>query len=349
MTKEEFENLEKEITALEAEGKKISIPNKMKLKKLQKKRDKLNSPVEPSSVFVSESNITNSVRLIDINKIQMPNFNDRTGIDNKKIQELAESIKENGLLQPIVLQENSNGSFTKISGRRRILATKLNGENRIEAIIKKDDLTKREFNLLVLHENTQREDLSVYDKVRFILNFIEQEFNINQNSAVKLSHKINNYKKGNVNQENQKLKQEVEILHQILLDTKVFSSIDTFVRHLSILDMNLKILEYLDTNKITFNMAVLFNQYKNKKFIKNREFDIIIQEVVEREMSINEAKKYFQSLIYIEEKQSEINSIKTVQTKISMLNKIVSNLENQELKSLEIALEDLIKTYQSNN
>jgi len=346
MTTEEFESLEKEIAALEAEGKKISISNKIKLKKLQKKRDKLNSPVEPSSVFVSESNIKDSVRLIDINKIQMPNFNDRTGIDDKKIQELAESIKKNGLLQPIVLQENSDGSFTKISGRRRILATKLNGENRIEAILKKDDLTKRQFNLLVLHENTQREDLSVYDKVRFILNFIEQEFNIDQSSAVKICHKINNYKKGNLTQEDQQLKKEAEILDQILIDTKVFSSIATFVRHLPILDMDLKVLEYLDANKITFNMAVLFNQYKNKKFIENREFDTIIQEVVIKEMSINEAKKYFQSLVYREEKKNQNDSIKKVKSKISKLNKIALNLESEKLQNLENALENLIDNYQ---
>lgn len=346
MTTEEFESLEKEIAELEAEGKKISISNKMRLKKLQKKRDKLNSPVEPSSVFVSESNIKDSVRLIEIDKIQMPTFNDRTGIDDKKIQELAESIKENGLLQPIVLQENNDGSFTKISGRRRILATKLNGEKRIEAIVRKDDLTKRQFNLLVLHENTQREDLSVYDKVRFILNFIEQEFKIDQSNAVKTCHKINNYKKGNLTQEDQQLKKEAEILHQILIDTKVFSSIATFVRHLPILDMDLKVLEYLDANKITFNMAVLFNQYKNKKFIENREFDTVIQEIITQEMSINEAKKYFQSLVYTEEKKNQNDSIKKVKSKISKLNKIALNLESEQLQNLENALENLIYTYQ---
>jgi len=346
MTKEEFENLEKEIAELEAEGKKISIPNKMRLKKLQKKRDKLNSPVEPSSVFVSQNNIKDSVRLIDINKIQMPNFNDRTGIDDKKIEELAESIKENGLLQPIVLQENNDGSFTKISGRRRILATKLNGENRIEAIIKKDDLTKRQFNLLVLHENTQREDLSVYDKVRFILNFIEQEFNIDQSNAVKTCHRINNYKKGNLTQENQKLKTEADILHQILIDTKVFSSISTFVRHLAVLDIDLKVLENLDTNKITFNMALLLNKYKDKKFIDGIFFKECIEEVVSKQMSINEAKKYFKNILIQKEKVAINQSTKNIKKQLSILNKMTFQLNDNQLQKFEKELEKLIIKYQ---
>ena len=346
MTTEEFENLEKEIAELEAEGKKISIPNKMRLKKLQKKRDKLNSPVEPSSVFVSESNIKDSVRLIDINKIQMPNFNDRTGIDDKKIEELAESIKENGLLQPIVVYENNDGSFTKISGRRRILATKLNGENRIEAIIKKDNLTKRQFNLLVLHENTQREDLSVYDKVRFILNFIEQEFNIDQSNAVKTCHRINNYKKGNLTQENQKLKTEADILHQILIDTKVFSSISTFVRHLAVLDIDLKVLEYLDTNKITFNMALLLNKYKDKKFIDGIFFKECIEEVVSKQMSINEAKKYFKNILLQKEKVAINQSTKNIKKQLSILNKMTFQLNDSQLQEFEKELEKLIIKYQ---
>jgi len=148
LTTKEIEDLEKEILQLEAEGKNISISNKMKLKKLQKKRDKLSSPIEPSAVFISQGNIKESIQFIQIDKIQMPDFNDRTGIDAKKIEELAQSIKENGLLQPIVVSENSDGSFLKISGRRRILATTLNGEDMIKAIIKREDLTKRQFNLL---------------------------------------------------------------------------------------------------------------------------------------------------------------------------------------------------------
>lgn len=345
MTKEAFEELEKEIKALESEGKNISIPHKMRLKKLQKKRDKLNSPIEPSSVFVSKNNIKESVRLICIDKIKMPHFNDRTGIDNKKIEELAKSIKENGLIQPVLLQENSDGSFTKISGRRRVLATTLNGEKEIEAIVRKEHLTKRQFNLLVLHENTQREDLSAYDKVRFILNFIEEEFKIDQTQAIKTCYKINNYKKGNFTKEHPQLEKETKILHQILEDTKVFSSIATFIKHLPVLNMELTLLEYLDTNRITFNMAVLLNQYKKKNLTDPKTFETTIQEIVEKEMSITEAKKYFQSLIETKEKKTQNESVTKIKSKLSKLNNIALHLKSKELKRFEDELEALIKAY----
>lgn len=346
MTEEELKELEEEIAQLEAEGKKISVQNKMKLKKLQRKRDKVQSPIEPSSVFVSEYISEDIVKLIDINKIQMPIFNDRTGIDEKKIEELAHSIKENGLLQPIVLKENNDGTFTKISGRRRILASKLNGEKSIRALIRKDELSQRKFNLLVLHENTQREDLSVYDKVRFILNFIEQELNISQLEAIKLSHRINNYKKGNLIEEDYELKKISEVLEKILIDTKIFSSIPTLVRHLSVLDMNVKTLEFLDTNKITFNMALVFNQYKNKKFINDRTFDSIVEEIISKEMSINEAKSYFKTLLYKEEKAVQNQFFQSAKTKLSKLNKIILQLDEKKLKDFETELEKLISAYQ---
>ncbi len=345
MTTKEIEDLEKEILQLEAEGKNISISNKMKLKKLQKKRDKLSSPIEPSAVFISQGNIKESIQFIQIDKIQMPDFNDRTGIDAKKIEELAQSIKENGLLQPIVVSENSDGSFLKISGRRRILATTLNGEDMIKAIIKREDLTKRQFNLLVLHENTQREDLSIYDKVRFMLNFIEQEFDIELQEAIKLCHKVNNYKKGNIVQKDIEIEEKVKIVDTLLLDTKIFSSIATFVKHLLVLDMNPEILRYLDNNRITFNMALIFNQYKDKKFIENQDFSSIIQNIVSNQMSINEAKKYFQDLLYKEENEL-LNSTKNIKTKLSRLNKIALSLKDEKLKIFEEELEKLILAYQ---
>lgn len=345
MRTKEIEDLEKEILELEAEGKNISISNKMKLKKLQKKRDKLNSPIEPSAVFVSQNNLKESIQFIQIDKIQMPDFNDRTGIDEKKIKELAQSIKENGLLQPIVVCENSDGSFLKLSGRRRILATKLNGEDKIKAIIKKEDLTKRQFNLLVLHENTQREDLSIYDKVRFMLNFIEHEFDIELQEAIKLCYKINNYQKGNIAQEDVEIEKKAKIVNTLLVDTKIFSSISTLVRHLLVLDMNPEILKYLENNHITFNMALIFNQYKDKNFIENQDFSSIIQNIVSNQMSINEAKKYFQDLLYKENNKSD-NSAKAIKAKLSKLNKISLYLKDEKLKIFEEELEKLILAYQ---
>ena len=346
MTENELKEIEKKIAILEAEGRKLSVSNKMKLKKLQRARDKAKSPIEASSVFVPNSGMQENIQLIMIDKIIMPDFNDRTGIDNKKIVELAESIKENGLIQPIIVIENNNGTYTKIAGRRRIIATKLNGEAKIEAIVKKEKLDKKKFNLLVLHENTQREDLSIYDKVRSIMYFIEQEFMVDQIEAKKICHKINNFNKGNLVKKDSELESMSNRLNEILIQTKIFSSVAHLIKHLPILDMSIDILSLLESNKITFGMALIFNQYSNSTFIEKRDFSSIIQDVLKEEMSLKDAKTYFMEMLYKSNKSNEKNVTKEIKRKLSKLNKIIISLEEEKQMSFNNELEELLAKYQ---
>ncbi|MDD2507981.1 MAG: ParB/RepB/Spo0J family partition protein [Aliarcobacter skirrowii] len=96
------------------------------------------------------------VALIDANPNQP-----RKVFDETKLQELSDSIKEHGLLQPIVVVENNNGRYTLIAGERRLRAHKLASLEEISAIITNiDELKLREHALI---ENIQREDLNVIE------------------------------------------------------------------------------------------------------------------------------------------------------------------------------------------
>ncbi|MDX4068651.1 ParB/RepB/Spo0J family partition protein [Aliarcobacter skirrowii] len=96
------------------------------------------------------------VALIDANPNQP-----RKVFDETKLQELSDSIKVHGLLQPIVVVENDNGRYTLIAGERRLRAHKLASLEEISAIITNiDELKLREHALI---ENIQREDLNVIE------------------------------------------------------------------------------------------------------------------------------------------------------------------------------------------
>ena len=91
--------------------------------------------------------------LIDPNKDQP-----RKSFDKTALEELAASITENGLLQPILVREYGDGRYQIIAGERRFRASKLAGLNEIPAIIlDKDDKKVAEISLI---ENIQREDLN---------------------------------------------------------------------------------------------------------------------------------------------------------------------------------------------
>ena len=101
------------------------------------------------------------VKNIDVSSIKANPNQPRKIFDEEKLRELSESIKEHGLLQPVVVIQNDEGGYTLIAGERRLRAHKLANFDKIKAvIIDADELKLRE---LALIENIQRDDLNVIE------------------------------------------------------------------------------------------------------------------------------------------------------------------------------------------
>lgn len=95
--------------------------------------------------------------MIPLNKIKTYSEQPRKFFDNENIAELAESIKNHGIIQPILLRKNKS-NYIIVAGERRFRAAKMLGLKEVPAIIK--DLTENEVLEISLIENIQREDLN---------------------------------------------------------------------------------------------------------------------------------------------------------------------------------------------
>ncbi|HJD56888.1 MAG TPA: ParB/RepB/Spo0J family partition protein [Rickettsia endosymbiont of Sericostoma sp. HW-2014] len=102
------------------------------------------------------------VKIIDIDKIEARNNQPRKKFEYDKIKELADSISNNGLLQPIIVSSVSDGKYKIIAGERRWRACKVAKLTDIPAIIK--DIGDKEIIEIALIENIQREELSVIEE-----------------------------------------------------------------------------------------------------------------------------------------------------------------------------------------
>lgn len=105
------------------------------------------------------------VEKISLDKIIAGIYQPRSNFKESEIAELAESIKENGIIQPILLRKITTDEEVKyeiIAGERRFRASKVAGLTEIPAIVKK--LNNHEALELALIENIQREDLSVIEE-----------------------------------------------------------------------------------------------------------------------------------------------------------------------------------------
>ncbi|MFN8210193.1 MAG: ParB/RepB/Spo0J family partition protein [Bacteroidales bacterium] len=103
-----------------------------------------------------EANLQIAVESIDGNP-----FQPRTRFDEQSLEELAASIKQLGIVQPLTVRESANGRYQLIAGERRLRAAKLAGLTHVPAFVRTaDDQAMLE---LALVENIQREDLDAVD------------------------------------------------------------------------------------------------------------------------------------------------------------------------------------------
>ncbi len=100
-----------------------------------------------------------SIKLVDIE----PNRSQpRKDFDEDSLNELADSIKENGVISPIIVKRAENGFYTIVAGERRWRASKKAGLKEIPAIVK--ELTQIETRKIALIENLQRQDLNLVEE-----------------------------------------------------------------------------------------------------------------------------------------------------------------------------------------
>ncbi|MCE3013652.1 MAG: ParB N-terminal domain-containing protein, partial [Proteobacteria bacterium] len=91
---------------------------------------------KPETQTSSDNMIETPPLLVPVEKI-IPNRNQpRKIFKEKELLELAESIKENGVIQPLIVTQNENGSFDLVAGERRLKASKLAGLERVPVVIK---------------------------------------------------------------------------------------------------------------------------------------------------------------------------------------------------------------------
>ncbi len=105
-----------------------------------------------------------AVSTMEINTIRPNPYQPRTEFDSKDIESLSESLKKDGLLQPVVVRPAGAGFFQIVAGERRWRAAKLAGLARVPVVIRQvDDKKMLE---LALVENIQRRDLNPMEKAR---------------------------------------------------------------------------------------------------------------------------------------------------------------------------------------
>ncbi|MDE6141730.1 MAG: ParB/RepB/Spo0J family partition protein [Bacilli bacterium] len=126
---------------------------------------------------------------IPVSEVRSNPYQPRKYFDQVALQELADSIKEHGILEPIIVKKAIKG-YDLVAGERRTKAARLAGLERIPAIVK--DFSDEEMMEIALLENIQREDLSAIEEAQAIKSIMDK-LNMTQDMVAKRFGKSRSY------------------------------------------------------------------------------------------------------------------------------------------------------------
>jgi len=155
----------------------------------------------------------NIINKIDISKIYPNEKQPRKNFEDKEIKELSESIKNQGLIQPIVVRETSSNMYEIIAGERRWRACQLAGLHSINCVVMNVD--EKSIFELALIENIQRENLNIVEEAKAYKSLIELNGIKNEELSKKVGKSVSHI--SNII----RILDLDEEIHQMIIDGKI--------------------------------------------------------------------------------------------------------------------------------
>lgn len=312
-----------------------------------------NRPKDP--LFGDEP--TTGSQSISLEQIQLPTLQPRRYFDEQALDELVTSIKQHGILQPLLVRPLKGGKYELVAGERRYRAAQTAGLTEVPVVVR--NLNEDEAFQLALIENLQREDLNPVEETEGILQLLSWRLQLAVPEVISRLYRLNNELKGNVNpnvgvsSKNTQIEEvnpNVGVSSEISEIEAVFESLarmqwSSFVKHrLPLLKLPVEILEALRTGKIAYTKAQAISKIKDEA-VRNQ----LLDEAIANNLSLSQIKEKIQALKPQPDSKPDLTEkLSQRLTKISRLvkkNQIGSNSKKRkQLETLLVKLENLLES-----
>jgi ParB family transcriptional regulator, chromosome partitioning protein len=279
-------------------------------------------------------------------QIQLPSSQPRRYFDENALSELVSSVKQNGILQPLLVRPLKGGKYELVAGERRYRAAKEVGLTEVPVVIR--ELDNNEALQLSLIENLQREDLNPVEETEGILQLLSLRLSHPVSEIVSLLYRLNNEQTGKVNH-------NVVVNEEMTQILEIFESLgrmqwQSFVKHrLPLLKLPQEILEALQTGKIAYTKALSIAKVKDES-----ERKALLDEALALDLSLSQIKEKIQLLnaqsqSKLEEEQQLSNRLTQLTRKLKKARIGSDPQKRQQLEDLLGQIEALLESEQEAN
>jgi ParB family chromosome partitioning protein len=268
---------------------------------------------------------------VNIDKIRLPAQQPRRYFDPEKLNQLVQSVKEHGILQPLLVRA-VNGEFELVAGERRLRAAKAAGLTEVPIITK--ELSDHQTLQIALLENLQREDLNPVEETEGILELLCMELDVNSGEVVSILNQAANAKKRGLDL-TENVSRQLEIVGLVLSGVGRFTAESFRTSRLPLLNLPDDVLEILRQGQLEYTKARAIAKLKDES--ERRE---LLDKVLNENLSLSEIKQLVKELT-----PGKTTPKETLNAKYSELGKRLKNAQVWEdakkTKKLEKLLGDL--------
>ncbi|NJO59373.1 MAG: ParB/RepB/Spo0J family partition protein [Richelia sp. RM2_1_2] len=246
-------------------------------------------------------NTNKTSNTIPLSQIKLPSSQPRKYFDQAKLESLAASIRENGVLEPLLVRAiPETDDFELIAGERRYRAAEIVKLTEVPVVVLEvDDNTTTQIRLI---ENLQREDLNPLEETEGILELLALRLKMDSKEVIKLLQNKEKEQRDNpshnvMGSEEEKAETEEEVEKEIEVVEEVFAATSrmswkSFVKNrLPLLNLPEDLLEVLRKGEIEYTKAKELNKLKNDEARKK-----LLQEAIKDSLSLEQIRQKIKEL-----------------------------------------------------
>jgi len=238
--------------------------------------------------FDQTQSTANSPNTVAISLIKLPQSQPRRYFDFSKLEELSRSIKELGILEPLLVRPLASEEYELVAGERRLRAAQVAGLTEVPVVIREmDDITTSKVQLV---ENLQREDLNPVEETEGILELVSIELGVTKNEVISVLNSAANAKKRNLDLTENVFRQ-FETIETILSAIGRFSAESFRVSRIPLLNLPVDVLETLRQGQIEYTKARAIARLQDESTRKE-----LLEDAIAYNLSLNEIKRKIQEI-----------------------------------------------------
>ena len=258
---------------------------------------KTRKPVED---FIFRGEKTGAVQVAFLTDIKLPDYQPRQYFDESKLEELAQTIKQHGVLEPLLVRKLANhNQYELVAGGRRYRAASKAGLTEVPVIVR--ELSNEQAIEIAIIENLQREDLNPVEETEGIINLLAKRLNIRTEEVSPLLHQLQKQLRGR--SANNVIGSSKTELIQSVFDSLGLMELDSFISNrLPLLNLPKDILEALRAGKIEYTKAKAIARMADEKTRIQ-----LLEEAIASSLSLSQ----IQELVKAEQEPKQESELKT--------------------------------------